>query len=62
MTDVERRIGRIGNYYGNLLVKACYGSYFWAIPNYDGTDWEEIPQSLYNELVAFDDTIEREDE
>ena len=49
------RIGCIGNYYGNLEVKEGGGLYYWTIENYEGIDWEEIPESLYNELVKFED-------
>ena len=49
------RIGGIGNYYGNLEVKEEGGLYYWAIENHDRIDWEEIPESLYNELVNFED-------
>lgn len=48
------RIGSIGNYYGGLSVKEDNGKYFWSIENYDGEDWEEIPQSLYDELTKFE--------
>jgi hypothetical protein len=41
----------VGNYYGGLNVKEVDGKYFWAIENYDGTDFEEIPKALYDELL-----------
>jgi len=25
----------------------------WSIENYDGDNWEEIPESLYVELIKF---------
>ena len=46
-------IGTIGNYYGSLNVKNEDGKFFWSIENYDGDYWEEIPESLYNELIKF---------
>jgi hypothetical protein len=52
---VERRIGRISNYYGGLWVKEESQKYWWGIENYDGTDWEEIPKSLFDELVKYDE-------
>lgn len=51
-----REIGSIGNYYGCLRVKEQDGKFFWSIENHDGDDWEEIPASLYRELIAFDNT------
>lgn len=47
-------IGNIGNYYGGLNIKKDDDKYYWSIENYDGDDWEEIPESLYNELVKFE--------
>jgi len=49
------RIGNIGNYYGGLFVMAESGQCYWGIENYDGTDWEEIPESLFCALTAFED-------
>lgn len=54
---MEREIGGIGNYYGGLSVKEEDGKYFWSIENYDGHDWEEIPKSLYDELVRYDESL-----
>ena len=48
-------IGNIGNYYGSLEVKKEDGAFFWSIENWDGTVWEEIPESLYIELVKFEE-------
>ena len=51
---METEIGSIGNYYGGLSVKAePDGTFWWGIENYSGTTWEQIPQSLYDELVKF---------
>ena len=47
------KIGKIENYYGGLHVKEDEGKYFWGIEDSYGTDWEEIPESLYLELVKF---------
>jgi hypothetical protein len=47
-------VGTIGNYYGSLEVKDENDKYFWQIPDCDGIDrWEEIPKSLYDELIKF---------
>ena len=51
---METGIGSIGNYYGGLSVKVeSDGTFWWGIENYCGTEWEQIPQSLYDELVKF---------
>lgn len=50
----EVGIGCIGNYYGGLAVKQEDGKYWWSIENYDGHGWEEIPESLYLELLKFE--------
>lgn len=46
-------IGDIGNYYGGLSVKEVDGEYFWSIADWNGHDWEKIPESLYKELLKF---------
>ena len=53
--SVEKEIGGIGNYYGGLCVGRLDGRFYWAINNYDGYYWEEIPESLYRELIAFEE-------
>lgn len=50
---MEKLIGGIGNYYGGLSVKEVGGEYFWSIENWDGHEWEKIPESLYKELLNF---------
>lgn len=53
-------IGTIGNYYGNLCVaNDDEGRFFWSIEDHDGCEWEEIPKSLYDELVRFENTRNR---
>lgn len=54
MTGI-REIGSIGNYYGCLRVREESNRFFWSIENYDGDHWEEIPESLYLELIKFND-------
>jgi hypothetical protein len=49
----EKDIGAIGNYYGGIKVKVEGGKAYWGIENHDGTHWQEIPESLYNELINF---------
>jgi len=46
-------IGEIGNMYGGLMVKEEQGKYFWAIEDVNDLYWQEIPYSLYSELVKF---------
>lgn len=50
-------IGSIGNYYGGLWVKEQDGRFYWGIESYDGTDWQEIPESLYRALLEFETSI-----
>ena len=52
---METGIGTIGNYYGCLSVKKEEDKYFWGIENWDGTDWEEIPKELYDNLISFEE-------
>jgi hypothetical protein len=44
------------NYYGGLLIKKEKNKCYWIIEDYDTqftdiNEWQEIPQSLYNELL-----------
>lgn len=48
---MKKEIDCIGNYYGCLNVKIEDGTYYWGIENYDGIGWEEIPKSLYYEII-----------
>ena len=57
--DEGRTIGTIGNYYGSLHVKEEDGKFSWSIENFSGHSWEEIPESLYRELIAFDDAAKK---
>lgn len=49
-----KEIGEIGGYYGGLSVKAEDGKFWWSILDHNGDIWEEIPESLYRELIAFE--------
>lgn len=51
--EITRVIGDIGNYYGHLSVKVSGDKFFWSIENWDGHHWQEIPKSLYDELIRF---------
>jgi hypothetical protein len=51
-------IGKIGNYYGGLIVAKHQSKFYWIIEDYDTDlqdlkEYEEIPESLYNELIKF---------
>ena len=50
----SKRIGDRGNYYGQLSVVKHGSKYFWSIENYDGQDWQEITEKLYNTLIEFE--------
>lgn len=50
---METIIGQIGNYYGCLSVKKESDKFYWGIENYDGHDWEEISEKLYDTLMDF---------
>ena len=52
----EKCIGSIGNYYGCLSVKKEGRKFFWSIENWDGHGWEQIPKSLYEELIKFEES------
>ena len=50
---MEYSIGDICDYYGGLYVKEDDGKYFWGIADWDRTEWSEIPEYLYNELLKY---------
>lgn len=54
----DRRIGAIGNHYGELYVgRSSDGTCNWGISDNGETyDWEEIPESLYRELIKFEES------
>ncbi|WP_430316969.1 hypothetical protein [Pseudomonas sp. p1(2021b)] len=54
MSENIQVIGQIGNYYGGLAVKQEGEKFFWAIENWDGYEWQEIPRSLYDALISFE--------
>lgn len=49
----EVRVGSICHEYGCLLVKEDNNKYYWSIESCTFDKWEEIPESLYKELVKF---------
>ncbi len=54
-----KNIGGVTNQYGGVVVAESDGKYFWTIEDYYGTyndDFEEIPKSLYDELLAFEES------
>ena len=54
MEKEAQGIGSIHNYYGGIIVKEDEGKIFWAIEDWEDPYWEEIPESLYKELLAFE--------
>lgn len=43
----------IGNYYGGLVItEAKDGKYYWGIENYNGIEWDEISQDLFQMLKS----------
>lgn len=46
-------VGGIGNYYGGLMISTDGDKFYWGIENWDGTGWDEIPESLYIHLMEF---------
>ncbi len=54
-------IGAVGNCYGCLEVFECDSKYYWIIdsPVFDPY-YEEIPKSLYDELLKFEATNDRQ--
>ena len=51
---MSRGIGKIENYYGGLEIKEEDGKFYWSIRCYTGHCWEEMPESLYDELNKFE--------
>ena len=51
----SREIGKVGSHYGGMFICKKDGACFWSIGNYDGYFWEQIPETLFNELNAFED-------
>lgn len=49
----EIEIGTISNYYGGLIIKKEINKYYWAIENWDGTNFQEIPKYLYKVLIKY---------
>ena len=45
----------IGNYRGSLQIKEDSGKYYWAVGcdlgDADDWDWQEIPKTLYDEMI-----------
>lgn len=53
---METEVLGIGNYYGGLLVKVEDGKYYWGIKDYNDTSFKEIPKSLYDEIIKFNNS------
>lgn len=53
---IIENIGGIGNTYGGLNLKSEDGKFFWSISGCFGDDWKEIPESLFNSLLEFENS------
>ncbi len=51
--DKIYEFNKIFNYYGSLNFTEAEGKYYWSIENHDGHMWQEIPKSLFDELLKF---------
>lgn len=57
----RRSIGATENCYGGVMVAEKDGTFFWAIEcMVMRPAWEEIPESLYRELIKFEEERERD--
>ena len=54
---METSIGNIDNYYGGLMVKSGENIFFWGIEDHSGIRWEEIPKSLHDELIKYNESL-----
>ncbi len=55
---MEKRIGKIHNFYGHLNVKEEDEKYYWCINcQISENNWQEITKQLYNELINFENNI-----
>lgn len=48
-------IAGMGTFYGGLRVMLQDGKYYWSILDHNGDDWKEIPKSLYDELIRYNE-------
>jgi hypothetical protein len=53
MSNNQIEFKEIENYYGTLTLKKESGKYYWAIQDWDGYTWQEIPTYLYEALSEF---------
>jgi len=51
---MEFRIGNIMNYYGGLFIERRGEKFYWSIEDESDSQWEEIPKSLFDELIKFE--------
>lgn len=49
-------IGKIKSYYGGLCAYEIDGKFYWGIEDWKEMELEEIPESLYNELIKFENS------
>lgn len=51
LTKILTEVGDVGNYYGGIAIATLDGKFFWSIEDWDGHNWKECPEPLYNELI-----------
>lgn len=47
-------ISHLTGYYGNLQIKQEGGKYYCGIESFDGTNFKEVPEYLYEALYRFE--------
>ncbi len=59
MSDMsERHIGYICHNHGGLVVKQENGELLWGMESYRSTDWDVIPQYLFDALNRYQDDLD----
>ena len=52
-------IKSLDNYSGRLYVKEDDGCFYWCLDTWSFYHWSQIPESLYKEIVEFNDSVEQ---
>lgn len=47
-------VGEIYGYYGGLLLTVEGEKHYWGIRDWDGIDWQEIPEYLFQAIMQFE--------
>ena len=56
-----RKIGNVGNCYGGVVIMESDGDFYIGVSGYEGDQVQSIPESLYAELMAFQDALDRKE-